>query len=432
MRLLSRSIVLLALLMLVVAPFGVLAQTAPVTIDFYFPEASANNAQAIFEEYAAQFSELHPEITVNVAYQGSYTDNRTKIQTELAAGAGPDVAVMLTTDLFSFVEDGTIVAAQPFIDAMEDGEAFTEDFFPAFLLNSVDEDGMIWSVPFQRSTPILYYNADLFAEAGIEAAPRSREELVEVAKQLTTDDRFGLWLPTEGFPIWLFSSFLIGGGQPLVEASPTDVFFNDEVSVEAVNYILSLSQEHKVMPEGLLSWGDAPTIFTSGQAAMIFHTTGSLTRILSEATFEVGTAFMPTGSADADGNGYGAPTGGGNLYLFANSTPEEQAAAWLWIEFLASPEIQADWTARTGYIAARQSAWETDTLTTLVEAQPQYAIARDQLEFAQKEFSAFRTIDLQNIINPALSNLIAGTETDVQATLDAAQAQIDSLLAEYR
>jgi sn-glycerol 3-phosphate transport system substrate-binding protein len=186
------------------------------------------------------------------------------------------------------------------------------------------------------------------------------------------------------------------------------------------------------MPEGALSWGDAPTIFTSGEAAMIFHTTGSLTRILNEAPFEVGVAFLPSGAANDDGIGYGAPTGGGNLYMFANSTPEEQAAAWEWIQFLASPEIQADWTARTGYVAARQSAWETDTLTTLVEERPQYLVARDQLEFAGKEFSAFRTIDIQNIINTTLSNLIAGTATDVQASLDEAQAQIDSLLEEYR
>lgn len=425
-----RLFALLLIAALLVAP--TLAQDTPVTIDFYFPEASANNAQAIFEEYAAQFSEMNPNIIVNVAYQGSYTDNRTKIQTEVAAGEGPDVAVMLTTDLFSFIEDGMIFPAQQFIDEMEGGEDYAADFFPAFMLNSVDEEGMIWSIPFQRSTPILYYNADLFEEAGIEAPPRSREELIEVAKALTTDDRHGLWVPTEGFPIWLVSSFLIGGGQPLVEETPNQVFFNGDVSTDAVNYILDLSRVHNVMPEGALSWGDAPTIFTSGEAAMILHTTGSLTLILENAPFEVGTAFIPSGAANDEGEGYGVPTGGGNLYMFANSTPEEQAASWEWMQFLSSPETQADWTARTGYVAARQSAWETETLQTLVEEKPQYAVARDQLEFAGKEFAAYRTIDIQNIINTALSNIIAGTATDVEAELDSAQAQIDSLLEEYQ
>lgn len=424
------ALLMSVMLLLVLAISPAAAQDAPVTLDFYFPEASANNAQAIFEEYAATFSEQHPNITINVAYQGSYTDLRNIVQTQLTAGEGPDVAVMLSTDLLSFIEAGSIVPAQQFIDVMENGDAYVQDFFPAFLMNSVDENGQIWSVPFQRSTPILYYNAELFAEAGLEGAPANRDELVEYAMALTTDERSGLWFPSEGFPIWLFSAFQIAGGEPLVRESFDQVFFNTEASAEGVQYLLDLSKVHGVMPEGALSWGDGPTIFTSGQAAMLVHTTGSLTRILTEAPFEVGTAFLPFGPAGEDGTGYGAPTGGGNLYMFANSTPEEQAAAWEWVQFLSSPEIQADWTARTGYIASVQSAWNTDTLTGLVEEKPQYAVARDQLAFAGKEFTSFRSIDIQNVINTTLSALIAGEQADITAALESAQTQIDSLLAE--
>ncbi|MDX2160011.1 MAG: ABC transporter substrate-binding protein [bacterium] len=417
------------ILVLVAAISPAAAQEQTITLDFYFPEASANNAQAIFEEYAAQFSEQNPNIQINVVYQGSYTDNRNIIQTQLAAGEGPDVAVMLATDLLSFIEAGTIVPAQQFIDEMEGGDAYVDGFFDAFLLNSVDENGQLWSIPFQRSTPILYYNADLFEEAGI-AVPTNREELVAAAQALTTPERWGFWFPSEGFPIWLFSAFQIAGGEPLVRERFDEVFFNSEASVAGLEYILDLSSEFGVMPEGALSWGDTPTIFTSGQAAMAAHTTGSLTRILNEATFEVGTAFLPFGPAGEDGTGYGAPTGGGNLYIFANSTPEEQAAAWEWVQFLSSPEIQADWTARTGYIAAVESAWETETLQTLVAERPQYAVARDQLAFAGKEFTSFRAIDVQNVINTTLSSVIAGDVTDISTALADAQAQIDSLLAE--
>jgi len=132
------------------------------------PRAFLKNTppNSAFEEYAAQFSEAHPNITINVVYQGSYTDNRTIIQTQTAAGEGPDVAVMLSTDLLSFIEAGTVVPVQQFVDSTEGGADYVADFFDAFLLNSVDENGQLWSIPFQRSTPILYYNADLFSEAG--------------------------------------------------------------------------------------------------------------------------------------------------------------------------------------------------------------------------------------------------------------------------
>jgi sn-glycerol 3-phosphate transport system substrate-binding protein len=416
------------MLLLIALPVG--AQDDPLTIDFYFPEATANNAQGIFEEYAEMFSADNPTIQINVVYQGSYTDLRTIAQTQLAAGEGPDVAVMLATDLLSFVEDGSIVSAQGFIDSMDGADEYVSDFYHAFLLNSEDETGEIWTIPYQRSTPLLYYNTELFAEAGIEQAPQNRDELLEVAQALTTDDRWGLWFPSEGFPIWLFSAFQIAAGEPLVAESFEEVYFNTDATMEGLDYLLSLSGEYGVMPAGGLSWGDGPTIFTSGEAAMLVHTTGSLTRILNEADFEVGTAFLPFGPAGDDGTGFGAPTGGGNLYIFANSSPEEQAAAWEWVEFLSSPEIQADWTTRTGYIAARASAWDTEPLASLVESTPQYALARDQLEFAGKEFTSYRSIDVQNIINTTLGGIIAGDESDIAGALESAQAQIDSLLAE--
>ncbi len=424
----ARFITLVAVISILLAAFGVRAQDQ-IVLDFYFPEATANNAQAIFEEYAAQFTALNPNITINVVYQGSYTDNRNIIQTQLSAGAGPDVAVMLATDLLSFIEAGTIVPASQFVAEEADGDAWVADFFDAFLLNSSDEEGQLWSVPFQRSTPILYYNADLFAEAGIDV-PRNRDELLAAAQALTTPERAGLWFPSEGFPIWLFSAFQIAGGEPLVRERFDQVFFNTEATASGLQYILDLSRVHGVMPEGALSWGNGPSIFTSGGAAMLAHTTGSLTRILNEAPFTVGTAFLPFGPAGEDGTGYGAPTGGGNLYIFANSSPAEQAAAWEWVKFLSSPEIQADWTARTGYIAARESAWQTDRLMALVEEKPQYASARDQLAFAGKEFTSFRSIDVQNIINTTLGGIISGSVTDIPAALESAQAQIDALLAE--
>jgi sn-glycerol 3-phosphate transport system substrate-binding protein len=237
-----------------------------------------------------------------------------------------------------------------------------------------------------------------------------------------------------GFPIWLFQSFAIAHGQNLSEGDPAYVYLNAPEILAALTTLVELGTVYNVMPVGGTVWGDTPTAFTSGQAAMIYHTTGSLSSILQNATFEVGVGFLPSGPAGEDGTGYGTPTGGGNLYVFANSTPEEQAAAWLWIEYLSSPEIQSDWGVITGYIAARQSAWEIDPLAARVAEFPQYGVARDQLEIAQMEFTSYRAIDTQNIINATLSEIISGAVPldQAQARLDEAQAQIDSLLEEYR
>ena len=437
-------IAVLSLAVLLLAALTVSAQEE-VTIDFYFPEASANNAQAIFEGYAEQFKETHPNININVVYGGSYTQVRDTIQTEISSGSVTvDVAVMLATDLYSFADEETVLPLTSFIDQLDDPQAYIDETFAAFWENGMDEDGTIYSIPFQRSTPILYYNADLLAAEGIEV-PTNNEELLAAAEQLTTDDRWGLLVPVAGnFPIWIYQSFAAAYGQPIVEDSPVEVYFNTPESLAGLEYMTKLGMPedqggYAVGPMGGSVWGDTPTAFTSGQAAMAYHTTGSLTRILADAAaaenpFEVGVAYLPSGPAGEEGTGYGAPTGGGDIYIFSTSTPEEQQAAWEWAQFLSSPEIQSDWGAQTGYIATRISAWDIDPLKSLVEEYPQYAVARDQLAYAVKEFDAYRSIDIQNIINTALSTVISGAVPleDAPSVLEDAQNQIDSLLAEYR
>ena len=437
----SRQFVLVAILaLLLTLTLGTAAQDEPITLDFYYPSAVDGNLQALFEKYAAQFNEIYPNITINVVYSGSYNQTRDTIQTEIAAGdVIVDVAVMLALDLFSFIEDESIVPLQPWIDQLEDPAAFVDDVFPAFWSNSVDEEGVIWSLPFQRSTPIMYYNADLLAETGI-AVPTNNEELVAAAQALTTPDRPGLLVPVAGiFPSWVFQSFAAAYGQPLVDDDPTQVYLDTPESLAALEFVTRLGMSTDaggfgVGPMGGSAWGDTPTAFTSGGAAMIYHTTGSLRSILNNADFEVGVAFTPSGPAGEDGTGYGTPTGGGNLYIFSTSTPAEQEAAWLWSQFLASPEVQSDWGANTGYIAARQSSWDLDPLKSLAEEFPQYLITRDHLQYAVKEFSAYRTIDLQNIINTSLASIISGDRplNEAATLLAEAQAQIDSLLADYR
>ena len=430
----ARCAILLALLFVLMT--GAMQAQDEITIDFYFPSATANDAEGIFQRYADMFNEANPGLTVNPVFTGNYTDTRNTILTELqGGGAGPDVAVMLSIDLYSFAEEGYIVPAQSFIDNMEGGEAYVADFFPALMLNSRDDAGNVWTIPFQRSTPILYYNADLLAEAGYDSPPVNNAELVEIAQALTTNERDGLLVPVAGgFPIWMYQSFAIAYGQNIVSDDPTQVFFNTPQAVAAVEFVRSLGTDLAVGPAGGAAWGDTPTAFLAGQAAMIYHTTGNLTRILNDADFEVGVWYLPSGPAGDNGTGYGAPTGGGNLYIFddGSKSQAELDAIWQWVTFLSSAEIQADWGATTGYIAATASAWETEPLASLAATLPQYLVARDQLAHVGKEFSSYATITIQGIINGTLESILTGEAEDAQAAMDEAQAQIDGILAEYR
>lgn len=418
--------------MMILGVMSVSAQS-DIVIDFYYPIAVDGPLTEVIQGYADDFMAENPGIIINPTYTGSYSQTREVILTE---GMDPivDVAVMLAVDLFSFIEEGTILPVDDYLSQ----EQIDSTFAPLWR-NSIDEMGSYWSVPFQRSTPVLYYNADLFAENGLDV-PTNNEAMLAAAQALTTDDRYGLMIPVAGtFPIWMFQSFVNAYGQPLSDPTqPAEVYLNTPEAMAALTYLVELGETHAVMPVGGSAWGDTPTAFLGGQAAMIYHTTGSLTNILNNADFEVGVAFTPSGPAGDDGTGYGTPTGGGNLYIFDNpnnpKTEEELAAAWAWVEYLSSPEIQSDWGVQSGYIAARTEAWELDPLASRIEEFPQYAVARDQLNVASQEFASFRTIDVQGIINSTLSQILSGEVSleEAPALLEQAQSQIDGLLEEYR
>jgi sn-glycerol 3-phosphate transport system substrate-binding protein len=425
---------LLVVLALAIMSFAVVSAQDEIVIDFYYPIAVDGPLTEVIQGYADDFMAANPGITVNPSYTGSYTQTR---ETILAEGMDPvvDVAVMLATDLYSFIEEGTIIPLDAYVS-----DEMLEDTFPVLLENSVDDMGSIWSIPFQRSTPVLYYNVEMLAEAGFDGPPTNNAEMLEMAQALTVDDQFGILIPVAGtFPIWITQSFVNAYGQPFVTAGePATVNFNTPETLEAVTFLTELGSVHNVMPVGGSAWGDTPTAFIAGDTPMIIHTTGSLTSILTNADFEVGTAFLPTGPAGEDGTGYGSPTGGGNLYIFDNpnemKSQEELDAAWAWVDYLNSPEVQSDWGVASGYIAARESAWEIEPLVSQVEEFPQYGVARDQLEIASIEFASWRTIDIQGIINSSLSQIISGAVPLEEAgtVLEDAQAQIDDLLAEYQ
>ncbi|HVU10220.1 MAG TPA: ABC transporter substrate-binding protein [Phototrophicaceae bacterium] len=420
----------IALVLLAIAPLSVLAQTNPMEIKFYYPTAVGGPLSQIFDGYAAKFNAANPDLKVVATYAGGYDDITAAIQTEIQGqGEGPDVAVMLAADLPTFIDNGYIVPLQQFIDQMgADGKTYVSDFFPAFMKNSEDESGQIWAIPFQRSTPVLYYNKDLFQQVGLDPdhAPANRQELVDDGKKLTlpNGERWGLEIPSDGFPYWVFQSFAIGNGQNVVGDSFDQVDFNTPEVVSGLKFFGDLSSQYGIMPKGVIIWGDSVTDFTAGKTAMLYHTSGSLANILKNATFNVGVGFLPAGD-----KGYGTPTGGGNLYMFSTD-PAKQAAAWRWIQFLSSPEIQADWSANTGYIAARQSAWDIDPLKSLAEKYPQYTVARDQLQYADRELATHDSIDVRNTLGKAITRVITGDQ-DAQTSLDQAQQEADAILSQY-
>ncbi len=400
----------------------------PVTIQVYYPVAVDAPIAEILKGYADKFHAENPGIVVEPVFSGGYGDVQTAIQTILDGGGQPPaLAVMLATSLYDLVNADTIVPLDEYVNQMDNGKAYLDDFEPAFLANS-RYDGQLWSIPFQRSAVVMYYNKTMFKDAGLEP-PTSWQEWAEAAQKLTSQQgdttNWGLQFPS-GWPYWLFQPLAIGAGQNIF-SDDCHVAFNDPKVVEAVQFYIDLSHKYKAMPEGVQSvWPSAPTDFASGATAMIVHSSGSLRGILEQAQFDVGVMPYPGKEAGT----YASVPGGGNFYILKGAPKEQRDAAWKFIEFVTRPEYVADYSIATGYIPHRKSAFETDAMKAYLEKTPQMMDAYNALQYAGAELSTQNLGEVRNIFHDYLQKAYNG-EMPADEAMNTAQTEAEAALKPF-
>ena len=409
---------------------GVASASAETKITFYFPVAVGGPVTKIVDGLVAGFEKDHPDVKVEAVYSGSYQDTTAKILTAVKGGNAPNVAVALSTDMFTFVDEDAIL---PFDEAAgPDAKAWFDGFYPGFMANS-RTGGKTWGIPFQRSTVVMYWNKDVFRQVGLdpEKAPATWAEMRDFAAKTTERDaagnvtRWGIEIPSSGFPYWLFQGLSTENGAILANEEGTEVAFDDPKVVEALQYWVDLSTKDKVHPTGIVEWGTTPKDFLEGKTAMMWQTTGNLTNVRTNAKFAFGVAMLPAEKRR------GTPTGGGNFYLFKGSSPEQQKAVVAFVRWMTTPERAAEWSIATGYVATSPAAWATDRMKAYVADFPAAAIARDQLEHAVAELSTHDNQRVTKALNDGLQAALTGTKTPAQAMKDA-QTEADRLLKSWR
>src|SRR3569833_1310616 len=147
----------------VAVALGVSAASAT-EITFYYPIAVGCPIAKILDGYAEAFHKAHPDITIKPVYTGSYQDSLVKAMTAAKSGNAPDAAVLLSTDMFTLIDNELIEPVET-IATKDSDKAWIKAFYPAFMENS-QAGGHTWGIPFQRSTIVQYWNKDAFKAAG--------------------------------------------------------------------------------------------------------------------------------------------------------------------------------------------------------------------------------------------------------------------------
>ncbi len=399
----------------------------------YFPVSVGGAPAERIAKLCDQFQEENPGIKVNPVYAGSYADTRAKVQSAIQGNDIPAIALMFSIDLFSLLSMDVLYDYDSFCETDED-LAWLNGFYDGFMQNS-RTGGFTYGIPWQRSTIVLYYNKEAFTEAGLdpEAPPKTWAEMEEYAAKLTkvengVTSRYGIQIPSDkaGYAYWMLQTFCNQqSGFNLMNEAGTEVYFNDPRTIKALKYWKSLSDNGYQAPN-TTAWSTTPTDFLEGKAAMIYHTTGNLTNIKNNATFDFGTAILPADET------HGSPTGGGNFYLFKGVPEAETKAAFQFIKWMTNDlDRVAQWSIDTGYVATRPEAYDTQLLKDYAAEFPQALTARDQLEYGYAEFSVYDQGRVQDILDTAIEAVMTNTQTPEEAMAQA-QEQADVVLSQYR
>jgi sn-glycerol 3-phosphate transport system substrate-binding protein len=389
----------------------------PVQIEVWHSLSSSFGAPQI-ESFIAQFNEEQSEIEVNLVYAGGYTDALVKGQAAVAAGVAPNVSMFEQTRGAGFVDAGAILSLNDRLDSTPD---LSLDNFFERLLATCDYDGTLYCIPYNTSTPVLYYNKDLFAEAGLdpEAPPTTWDEYLRFGDAISQlgDDRWGIGVTTR--PGWLFDAFLgQAGGRYLNEDGA--FAFNGQPALD----MLAFWQQIIDSGAGKASTSQTEDFF-NGNQAMLLASTAQLTNYFGRATFDLGVGQLPCNVECY------APIGGANFYLLDTGTDEQKDAAWTFLTWLIKPERLAEFAVATGYMAAQKSALETPLLMERLAELPAARVTYDQMEshgYPRTLVPFWGEVHAQLTLI-AEEVLLGGA--DPQATLDSAVEEANRLLEVY-
>jgi sn-glycerol 3-phosphate transport system substrate-binding protein len=233
----------------------------------------------------------------------------------------------------------------------------------------------LYCLPFNTSTPVLYYNRDLFREAGLdpdEDFPTTWDELFEVGPKLAVAaaggelERWVYAVPATG---WHFDAYLGQAGGDFLNEDGSAWVFDDEHGMRVVEFWQEL------IDQNIAALGGSQTEdFFNGRQVIRMESTAQLENYFGQAQFDLGVAPLWR-----DAQCY-APIGGGSLYLMNFGSDAEKQAAWRFLRWVTDREQAARFTMATGYFAPRQSSYELAELQEYLERRPEALIALDQME----------------------------------------------------
>jgi len=430
----SKWMLTVALVVLVLFPVGVLAEQ--ITINWWHAhgERLGEKVNAI----AGDFNKLQNKYKLVATYKGNYADTMTAVIAAFRSKNPPHFLQVFE------VGTATMMAAKgaikPVYEVMaESGLPFDPNaYLPTVTGYYTTNEGKMLSMPFNSSTPVLYYNKKAFKKAGLDPnkPPKTWPEVAKYARKLVKVGYTGFstawisWIHLENFSAW--HNVPIGTKANGFGGLDTKFVFNSPLHVKHIQQLADWQKEKIFIYGGRRNLGNAK--FSSEEVAMYTESSAGYAGFKKTCKFDFGTSMLPYWP-DAPGAPQNTIIGGASLWVMAGHSPDEYRGVATFFTYLSTPAVQADWHQFTGYLPITTDAYYLTKGQGVYEKKPGMETALKQMTLNKptensKGLRFGNFVQQRSIVYNELEAIFAGKKT-AQQGLDYAVKAGNKLLRKF-
>ena len=415
------------------------AGPAAAQTEIEFWHAFTGRLGELVDAQVADFNKMQSDYKVTATNKGNYSETLNAGIAAFRAGEQPDILMVFEVGTATMM--GAKGAVKPVYEVMEDaGAAFDPDsYIGAVKGYYTSSEGDMLSLPFNSSTPVLWVNRDALEEAGIDPDTdlSTWENVGEVLTQLK--DAGSTCPMTTAWQSWIHLENLSAYHDvPFATQSngfdglDTELAFNSDLQVKHIQTLGDWAQDGKFIYAGRRNEGGAN--FRAGECALFTESSAGYAGIKNEATFDFDVRPLPVWS-DVDAAPQNTIIGGASLWVMEGQTEEEYEGVAAFLNYLSSPEVQAQWHQDTGYLPITSAAADLTREQGFYDENPGTDVAVKQMT-AKEPTANSKGLRLGNfdqirtIIDEELEAVWAG-DKDAQAALDTAVERGNELLRRF-
>ncbi len=403
-----------------------------------FWHAMNGAAGAELEGLVARFNASQREFKIVPAYKGSYESTLAAALAARNSASGPDIVQVYeagTADVMSVKN-----AVRPLWQVMHEAGVSTETkYVPAVADYYSDTHGRLLALPFNASTPVLFYNRDAFRKAKLDPSnppktwyemPNALGALREAGVSCPFTTAFPSWVLLENMSAWHNQEFATHHNG--MDSANARLDFNGRLMMRWISMLESWLKSGYFVYAGRENQAEAK--FASGECAVLTSSSASYADLRKNAKFDVGVAQLPYYD-DFAGSPQNTLVNGAGLWVMGGKPSAHYRGAAKFLAWLAKPEVAAEWAEKTGYLPVSTAAYDIGRKSGFYKEYPGQAIAMRELTLKSptpdsRGIRLAQMPRIRGIIDEELEAVFRGVKTPLDA-LNSAVKRGNALLERF-